>query len=238
MIRNIIILAAFLISNSCFGQFSAEERTIIKGMTDEMCRCMEAEKMELKTYEGFNAALIHCMNFDASSFKPLIDSLYIQNEEYDFLVKLPDEISKGIRKDCDLVVEFYHNNGIPDLANKIQYEMTGMTMAVDSIDLMRDFYANVFDVNFVALNKMNTTLYQGNWGNLLLLLCPAEIAEIDAAVNRHQFNLDVNDIDKAVELVQANGGTIRKAEKSTPGMRVVTVFDPDGNSIVLTEFKK
>ncbi len=235
MKRNLLIFASILIANVVLAQSPAIEKKIIDGITAEICACMEAEKMELKTYEAFNAALIHCMDYENSSFKPMIDSIYIQNEDYDFLVKLPDELSKRIRSGCQLVFEFYQNNGIPDLANKIQYEVTGMTLAVDSMVLMRDFYANVFDVNFVELNKMNTVLYQGNLGNLLLLLCPAEIAEIDAKQNRHQLNLDVNDLDKAVELVLANGGTTKKHEKQIPGMRAITVYDPDGNSLVLRE---
>ena len=235
MIRYVLICAVLLTTNTVSAQFTAQEIEIIEGITEEMCRCMEAEKMELDTYEAFNAALIHCMDYDGSSYKPLIDSLYIQKEEFDFLVKLPDEISKQIRKDCQLVIEFYSNNGIPDLANKIQYEVSGLTIAADSMELMLDFYTNVFDIKFVELNKMNTILYQGNWGNLLLLLCPAEIVEVNAKQNRHQFNLDVNDIDKAVELVLANGGTTKKHEKQTPGIRAVTVYDPDRNSIVLRE---
>ena len=193
--------------------------------------------MELKNYEAFNAALIHCMNYDDSSYKPLIDSVYIQNDDFDFLVKMPEAISKRIRKNCTLVKEFYNNNGIPDLANHIQYEVTGLTLAVDSMDLMLDFYTNVFNVNFVNLNKMDAKLYQGKWGDLLLLLCPADLAEIEVKENRHQFNLNVNDLDQAVELVLANGGTVKKEGKAIPGIRAVTVFDPDGNSIVLRVFE-
>ena len=235
MNRNILILAAFLISNSVFGQFSAEEKKIIDGITTEMCACMEAEKMELKSYEAFNAALIHCMNYDASSYKPLIDSLYIQKEVYEFLVKLPDEISKSIRKDCQLVAEFYSNNGIPDLANKIQYEVMGMTIAVVNMEEMSIFYNNVFDANFKTVEKYGITLYQGKWGNQALLLCPAEIAKNDAKVNRHQFDVLVYDLDKAIELVVDNGGKAGEETKDGLGRRVITVYDPDGNSIVLIE---
>lgn len=237
MKRSVLIFAAILITNVVFGQFTPQENEIIDGITKEMCACMEAEKMELKNYQAFNAALIHCMNYDDSSYKPLIDSIYIQNDDFDFLVKIPEAISKRIRKNCQLVKEFYSNNGIPDLANHIQYEITGLTLAVDSMDLMLDFYTNVFNVNFVNLNIMDAKLHQGQWGHLLLLLCPAEIAEIEAEVNRHQFNLDVNDLDKAVEMVLANGGSVKKESKAVPGMRVITVFDPDGNSIVLREMK-
>ena len=131
------------------------------------------------------------------------------------------------------MADFYNNNGIPDLANKILFEISGLTIAVNNMDAMKDFYTNVFNVNFKPVKKFNTTLYEGNWGDFSLLLCPAEVAKIDAKVNRHQFDILVNDLGKAMDLVVANGGKVEEETGNESDGPAITVFDPDGNSIVI-----
>ncbi len=69
-----------------------------------------------------------------------------------------------------------------------------------------------------------------------LLLCPNEIAEVDARQNRHQFRLAVENLDAFAARIAASNGDIIN-EGIEVGRKILGVRDPDGNTYELIEIK-
>jgi len=120
---------------------------------------------------------------------------------------------------------------------KEEYKIEGFTLAVQNMDAVKTFYANVFGITFKEIKMYGSTLYSGVWGSLNILLCPAEIAHNTARQNRHQFDILVSDIDRFIEKIKKNGGkTIGEKSKDEQAWSI-GVYDPDENSIVLKQLK-
>jgi predicted enzyme related to lactoylglutathione lyase len=101
--------------------------------------------------------------------------------------------------------------------------------AVDTPAMVR-FYDTLFGSALQPVAAFGTTLYRGQLHGLPLLICPNDIAGVDAAQNRHQFTYETPDLAKVIETVLAAGGVVREQADAT-----ATVLDPDGNTIVFTE---
>jgi len=74
-----------------------------------------------------------------------------------------------------------------------------------------------------------TTLYRGVLAGIPLLLCPNEIAGVEAEQSRHQLALRVADLSSLLQHVETMGGVI-----DTPAPDSLTravLRDPDGNTI-------
>lgn len=113
----------------------------------------------------------------------------------------------------------------------------GLTIAVTDMEQMVNFYSKVFGIGFTNKQVYGTTLYNGEWGGLKLQFCPAQLAGIEAAQNRHQFDIVVDDLDKALVQVSVHGGSMMHDIQENETSRSVGVYDPDKNSIVLIEKK-
>lgn len=121
-------------------------------------------------------------------------------------------------------------------AQSIQaYQIPGLTVAVTNMEEMVSFYENVFDMEFQAISKYNSTLYEGNWGGFDMLFCPAEIAQNTATQNRHQFNVSVKHLQDFVHRVKEHGGTLMSDITEQDGLLSVGIYDPDGNSLVVNQ---
>lgn len=82
-----------------------------------------------------------------------------------------------------------------------------------------------------------TTLHSGNFDNLKLLFCPAEIAGNEARQNRHQFDIIVFDLAERLEKVIEFGGEVFGEFAEDETFKSVRLYDPDRNSIILKECK-
>jgi catechol 2,3-dioxygenase-like lactoylglutathione lyase family enzyme len=100
-----------------------------------------------------------------------------------------------------------------------------VTLAATNVQAMVEFYDAVFDARLEPVTAFGTTLYKGHFLGLDLLICPNEIAGVDARQNRHQFRLMVPELTTFVENMKTAGGTIINQNSGAVGFR-----DPDGNT--------
>ena len=136
-------------------------------------------------------------------------------------------------KFATLAVVLLLNAGCGDTRNKA-FNIEGVTLAVSDMDSMVTFYKEVFEVEFEPRKISGGTLYSGKWGNLELLLCPAEIAGNSAKQNRHQFEIAVNDVDEFLTKVKAYGGeNMGEVAVDENGKKSIGIYDPDKNSILI-----
>jgi predicted enzyme related to lactoylglutathione lyase len=118
------------------------------------------------------------------------------------------------------------------------YEIEGMTMAISHMDDMLEFYSGVFDIDFGEIDKYGSRLYSGQWGDLKLLFCPAEIARNTAKQNRHQFDVVVADLQDVIRSTRKHGGEVMGDIAEDNHSRSVGIYDPDRNSILFKEYKR
>ncbi|MDN5203029.1 VOC family protein [Fulvivirgaceae bacterium BMA10] len=121
--------------------------------------------------------------------------------------------------------------------NDETFTIEGLTMAVTNMEAMVNFYSDVFNVEFRKLDLYGGSLYQTDWGDLQLLLCPSEIAQVSVNRNRHQFDIVVSDLNMIIDKAKQAGGRLMGNVNVHNGQKVVSIFDPDGNSIVFKEKK-
>lgn len=57
------------------------------------------------------------------------------------------------------------------------YEIDGLTLAVNDMPRMLKFYESVFGISFSERTEFGAKLYSGRWANLNVLFCPAENCE-------------------------------------------------------------
>jgi catechol 2,3-dioxygenase-like lactoylglutathione lyase family enzyme len=97
---------------------------------------------------------------------------------------------------------------------------------------MAAFYNAVFDSGLRPFRAGGAVFWRGNLAGVNLLLCPNEIAGVDARQARHQLLVAVPDLEAARRLAVQAGGTVESPDGSS-GTAIVR--DPDGNTIELIE---
>ena len=112
----------------------------------------------------------------------------------------------------------------------------GFTIATVKTEAMVKFYSNVFDIKFNEFEAYNSKLYSGKWGELKVLLCPAEVAGVETERNRHQFDISVANIEVILKNVLSNGGKTMGEVLTSGSTKSVGIMDPDGNTIVLKQY--
>lgn len=115
------------------------------------------------------------------------------------------------------------------------YRTEGFTPAVHNMPDMLAFYAGVFGINFTRQEQFDDVLYQGQWGDFTILLCPAVIAGNTASQNRHQFDVNVENLESFLRLCIKHGGTAIGVPTEAEGIRSIGIFDPDRNTLILKE---
>ncbi len=112
-----------------------------------------------------------------------------------------------------------------------QCTLTHMTLASEKTAAIADFYNNVLGASFEPFEAYGSTLYSGQLGGVSAVICPNDIAGVDATRARHQLKFDIADVDEAVRLAQNAGGTIHTAPYDSDGRRAAVLCDPDNNLI-------
>lgn len=114
-----------------------------------------------------------------------------------------------------------------------------ITMAINNMTAMVDFYNAVFDAKLVPIESPMGTetpqFYKGQFLGIDLLFCPNSLLNIQAERNRHQFHLTVNDVDSMVEVGKQAGGWEFSESVVTDEAKIASLSDPDGNTVVLTQ---
>ena len=119
----------------------------------------------------------------------------------------------------------------------MNFKITSLTMAITHMEAMLKFYSEIFNIKFEEMGMYGAKLYSGTWGQLGLLFCPAELAQNTATQNRHQFDIEVEDLDALQELVLNHGGELMGEVVEDERARSLSVYDPDNNSIVFKQPK-
>ena len=112
-------------------------------------------------------------------------------------------------------------------------QLTQMTLATTRTPDMVKFYDTLFGTELQAKEVCGTTLYYGILAGISLVLCPSEIAGVEADQSRHQFALRVSNLSALLELVKTTSGSIETP--ITDSMTAAVLRDPDGNTIEVTQ---
>lgn len=115
-------------------------------------------------------------------------------------------------------------------------QMTGLTIAVDRMDRMVEFYNAVFDARLKpTVHIGEQQFYGGRIGELELTLCPNAIAGVVAEQNRQQFRFAVDDIARVIATGMNHHGCEINPIDEYKGAKVASLADPDGNTIEFVE---
>ena len=110
-----------------------------------------------------------------------------------------------------------------------------ITIAVGPMEPMVAFYSAVLNVEFSEREMYGRALYGAHYGSVELLLCPKDLAGVDANVNTVQARFVVADVDAAFSSgVNCDGKAISEPAMAD-GSRQASLRDPDGNSLELSE---
>jgi len=105
-------------------------------------------------------------------------------------------------------------------------QLVKITIAVTNMQPMVEFYNAVCEANLKPVTAYGMTLYSGKLGGADVLMCPNEIAGVEAKQNRKQLTFAVPDVEQIAVRAVAAGGSIVNRDASAIG-----VSDPDGNTI-------
>jgi catechol 2,3-dioxygenase-like lactoylglutathione lyase family enzyme len=112
-----------------------------------------------------------------------------------------------------------------------------ITIAVENMDAMVQFYNAVFDTRLMAVGPQNIPeFYKGRLGEVDLLFCPNSVVEVVAEKNRQQFRFVVDDLEAIlVKVGQAGGRTLDDSIRNGT-LKVCGVEDPDNNTIEFVQY--
>ncbi len=112
-----------------------------------------------------------------------------------------------------------------------------ITIAVDDIMAMKDFYSGTFQIEFTSVELFGNTLYQGAKDGLTILLCPKTLAGVEADINTIQPRFVVKDVAATFRQAVASGGKSLTEIQEYDGELVAAVRDPDNNSLEFVQDK-
>ena len=112
-------------------------------------------------------------------------------------------------------------------------QLTKMTLATTRTEEMVTFYDTLFDTQFQTQEIQGVTFYNGTLAGIPILICPNEVARVEAEQSRHQLVLQVADLMSLLGQVEAAGGRIETP--MTESMTEAIVRDPDGNTIEVVQ---
>ena len=108
-------------------------------------------------------------------------------------------------------------------------ELTHITLAAIRIPEMVKFYSTIFGTKFQTTQVYGGTMYHGTLAGIPFIICPNEIAGVEAKQSRHQLTFRVPDLIGLLQIVEIAGGGVHTA----PAELIVSAIirDPDGNTI-------
>ncbi len=106
-----------------------------------------------------------------------------------------------------------------------------ITLAATNVSEMVAFYNAVLNAGLVALETM-PDFYRGRLGSVTLIVCPNEVAGVDATQNRQQLCFAIDGLTSRVEAGLQNGGKLMSTNSNETHYYLI---DPDGNTLELME---
>ncbi|MFT7486012.1 MAG: putative enzyme related to lactoylglutathione lyase [Candidatus Paceibacteria bacterium] len=110
-----------------------------------------------------------------------------------------------------------------------------ITIAVADMDSMATFYSATLSLAFVDVDLMGHTLKSARDGELEIMLCPKELAGIEAKINTIQVRFLVPDVRGAYARGLVEGGKDLGEPTELQGCLQASLRDPDGNSLELKQ---
>lgn len=110
-------------------------------------------------------------------------------------------------------------------------------MAVTRMSETKRFYSSLLGVKFEPIEFAQRTLYSAKIGGIELLLCPKDLAGVDATINTIQLRFVIEDVKGSYTRGLENGGTALTAPQEMEGFLHASLRDPDGNSLEIIEAK-
>ncbi|MEO8513490.1 MAG: VOC family protein [Ignavibacteria bacterium] len=111
------------------------------------------------------------------------------------------------------------------------FKLSQVTIAVTNVKKMAEFYNSVFGTRLNEFEAMGSKFYSGTIAGVNMMLCPNTIAGVTAEQNRHQFDYITEDINEVVKNALGSHGTLKDSISVNDLEKLVTVIDPDGNTI-------
>jgi len=108
-------------------------------------------------------------------------------------------------------------------------QIAQMTLATTHTTEMVKFYDTLFRTELQATEMNGITLYRGTLAGIPLVICPNEIAGVEAEQSRHQLTIRVADLLGLLQLVEIAGGGIHTS--AAEAIVSAILRDPDGNTI-------
>jgi predicted enzyme related to lactoylglutathione lyase len=115
------------------------------------------------------------------------------------------------------------------------FSVAQITLAAIDIPAMVQFYNATFGADLQPVPAFDTTLYRGSLHNVTFVICPNELAGVQAQQSRHQFSYAVLDLMATVERAVGAGGVVFEEDQAGDSPASVTILDPDGNSMVFVQ---
>jgi catechol-2,3-dioxygenase len=106
-----------------------------------------------------------------------------------------------------------------------------ITLAVNDLDAMTAFYSKLLGLDFSDLKIYNSTVKVAQINGIQLMLCPNNIAGVQADQARHQFEFSVNSLMEISLNEYFKTFIATEMSNSTE----LTLIDPDRNTIIITE---
>lgn len=110
-----------------------------------------------------------------------------------------------------------------------------ITMAVGDMDAMRHFYASTFGIQFHPFTLAERELFTGQLGEMEFMLCPKDLAGVDANINTVQIRLVIDDVETAYHTGLNSGGSNLSGVQEIEGRLHASLRDPDGNSLEIIQ---
>lgn len=108
-----------------------------------------------------------------------------------------------------------------------------ITLAVEHMDAVKQFYSHVFEVSFHPMMFAGRELFAATLGSMELLLCPKDLAGVDASINTVQLRFVLDNVEGAYERGMAHGGIALTEPQEREGRMHASLRDPDRNSLEL-----
>lgn len=118
---------------------------------------------------------------------------------------------------------------------RLKTTITGMTIAVNEMDKMVKFYSQVLNLAFEEVEMYGSQLFKTQIDSIEILFCPAQIAQNTAKQNRHQLELEVQNLTEVLVEVEKYHGSIMGEPAESEEYLQVGIKDPDNNSLVLKQ---
>jgi len=117
------------------------------------------------------------------------------------------------------------------------FNISHFSINADDVVRAMDFYRNVFGWKFEAWGPPGFFLIDTGDG-IHGAMQQRQEPITGTGIRGYECTISVEDVDKTVELIEANGGTIKFAKTAIPTVGLIaSFFDPEGNYACIAQYE-